>query len=96
MITLKFACGAQYETTEMPEFSHRDKGGRVRLLVYDSEGCNPPKFPVPKSPEVAPPCLHGCPNKRASGRKQIRAMRSDGGFRPPRLIVTCYAEVIEP
>lgn len=89
MIRLKFACGAEYEASAVPKFSHVDKQGRGRLLVYDSEGCNPPL--LSGSPA---PCRLACPvAKRASGRKAFNAVRSDGAFSPPRRIVTCYARV---
>lgn len=93
-IVIRFACGAEYRATEMPEFSRIDKRGRGKLLVYDSEGCNPPTFPTPESPNVAAPCRYQCPCKKKAGRQLVRAMRSDDKFYPPRWIVTCYADVL--
>jgi hypothetical protein len=89
MITLTFPCGAEYSVADVPQFSHVDKRGRGRLLVYDSEGCQPPR-----RAGTPAPCRLDCPvTKRESGRKAFNAVRSDGRFSPPRRIVTCYAHV---
>lgn len=91
---LHFACGATYEgVRELPDFSSRDKAGRGRLCVYDSEGhTQSPIFPTPHNPRVEAPCL-ACPCRRAAGRKQIACFPSDESKPGRRTIVTCYAAV---
>lgn len=81
-----FACGATTAAKEDPTpVCRQAKDGRIILCVFDSDSKT---LSRPQTPQGPADCVHGCPCKRAAGRKQVSAWHEDGRG-VGRVLVTC-------